>query len=277
VLKEYNFTTAILMLAAMIGVTMLAPIFLTERRGEKIMPWSSGKSSPETEKIQLHSWKIIFKSLYRVFRLRNSILLVLILFITQGAYNYMGTLLPIFTVKELGWTNVSYSQFFATAKLIGGIGGMLIGGYLIDRFGKKEMMSIYFILLVILTSAFAYMKADWVSKSFVYAFMISYNVLDTFATIGIFAISMQCCWKKVSASQFTLYMTISNLGRIALAALIGPIKENFSWQITLVAFAVMIAIVLVLLQLLNIHRHVQKVDELEKRDAEGLVLAMAGN
>ncbi|MBL0105421.1 MAG: MFS transporter [Bacteroidetes bacterium] len=272
VLKQYSFTAAILMLAAMIGVTMLAPIFLTERRGEKVMPWSAGKPSPETEKIQLHSWKIIFKSLYRVFRLRNSILLTLILFITQGAYNYMGTLLPIFTVKELGWTNVAYSQFFATAKLMGGIGGMLIGGYLIDRFGKKQMMSVYFILMILLTASFAYMKASWANTSFIYTFMITYNVLDTFATIGIFAISMQCCWKKVSASQFTLYMTISNLGRIALAALIGPIKENFSWQFTLFAFAIMITVVLILLQFLNINKHVERVDDLERRD-----LAMAAN
>ena len=36
--------------------------------------------------------------------------------------------LPGFTVKELGWTNVDYSQYYASAKLIGGIIGMLIGG-----------------------------------------------------------------------------------------------------------------------------------------------------
>ena len=120
-LNEYNFTTAILMLAVMIGVIMLVPLFLRERKGEKILPWSPGTSSPETKKLQLTSWSTIFKSLFSVFRLRNSVLLAIILFICQGSFNFMGTLLPIFTVKELGWTNVSYSQFYAVAKLVGGI------------------------------------------------------------------------------------------------------------------------------------------------------------
>jgi len=98
--------------------------------------------------------------------------------------------------------------------------------------------------------------------------MITYNVLYTFACIGIFAIAMQCCWKKVSASQFTLYMTIANLGRIALAALIGPIKENFNWQITLLAFAIMIALSWLLLQFLNLNNQVERVSNLENIDAE---------
>jgi len=95
-----------------------------------------------------------------------------------------------------------------------------------------------------------------------------YNVLYTFACIGIFAIAMQCCWKKVSASQFTLYMTISNLGRIALAALIGPIKANFNWQISLLSFAVMIALAWLLLQFLNINKQVERVIDLDNRDVK---------
>jgi len=122
--------------------------------------------------------------------------------------------------------------------------------------------------MVLLTAVLAFLKMYWVSKTFISAFMITYNVLYTFACIGIFAIAMQCCWKKVSASQFTLYMTIANLGRIALAALIGPIKENFNWQITLLAFAIMIALSWLLLQFLNLNNQVERVSNLENIDAE---------
>lgn len=270
ILNKYNFTTAILMLAVMIGAIMLVPLLLRERQGEKIVPWTAGTASPETTKMQLSSWVTIFKSLYSVFSLRNSLLLACILFICQGAYNYIDTLLPIFTVKALGWSNVSYSQFYATAKLIGGIGGMFIGGILIDRFGKKRMMNIYFIGMVLLTGALAFLKMYWVTNIFIYGFMMIYNVLYTFACIGIFAIAMECCWKKVSASQFTLYMTIGNLGRIVLASFIGSIKANFNWQITLLAFAVMIALAWLLMQFLNINKQVEQVIKLEKTDNENL-------
>jgi len=276
-LNKYDFTTSILMLAVIIGIIMLVPLFLRERQNEKLLPWTVGAASPETKKMQLTSWGSLFKSLYSVFGLRNSLLLAFILFICQGAYNYIDTLLPIFTVKELGWTNVDYSQFYATAILIGGIGGMLIGGFLIDKFGKNRMMNIYFIGMILITAALSFFKMYWVSNTFIYGFMIIYNILYTFACIGIFAIAMQCCWKKVSASQFTLYMTIANLGRIAMAALIGPIKENFSWEITLLAFAVMIALAWVLLQFLNLDKHVKRVNDLENKDKErqGMVVTLA--
>lgn len=267
-LNKYDFTTSILMLAVMIGLIMLVPLFLRERQGEKIAPWTPGTSSPETKKLQLTSWASIFRSLYSVFSLRNSVLLALILFIAQGAYNYIETLLPIFTVKALSWTNGSYSQFFATAKIIGGIGGMLIGGILIDKFGKKRMMNIYFLSMIFFTGVLAFSKTYWSDTSFIYAFMILYNIMYTFACIGIFAIAMQCCWKKVSASQFTLYMTLGNLGRIALAALIGPITSNFSWQVSLLAFAVMIALAWLLMQFLNINKQVERVVYLERKDVE---------
>ena len=63
-------------------------------------------------------------------------------------------------------------------------------------------------------------------------------------------------------------MTIANLGRIALAAMIGPIKAHFNWQIALFAFAVMIILALVLLQFLNINKQAQRVVDLENNDAE---------
>ncbi len=266
-LNRYDFFTSILSLALMVGIIMLVPFFLRERENEKILPWTHGVASTENKKIQLTNWTVIFKSLYKVFSLRNSLLLALMLFIAQGSYNYMGTLLPIFTVKELGWTNISFSQFYATSNLIGGIGGMLVGGILIEKFGNKRMMNIYFLLLVILTGAFAFLKIYWYSKTFIYGFMIVYNVLYTFACIGIFAIAMQCCWKKISASQFTLYMTISNLGRIALAALIGPIKNIFNWQITLVAFAVMISVAWLIIQFIDINKQVQQTSLWDNNEA----------
>jgi PAT family beta-lactamase induction signal transducer AmpG len=253
------------MLSVAVALIMLVPLLLRERSGEKLLPWTKGAASPETKHMQLESWAIIFKSLYSVFSLRNSLLLGVIIFITQGSQNYMATLLPVFTVKALGWTNVAYSQFFATASLIGGIGGMLIGGILIDRFGKKRMMNIYFFTLIALTTGFVVLEKYWVNTWFISIFMIVYQILYVFACIGIFAIAMQCCWKKVSASQFTLYMTLGNLGRIVGAKLIGPVKDQLDWEYTLLLFALMIALAWGLIRFLNINNHVKHVDRLEAK------------
>jgi len=118
-------------------------------------------------------------------------------------------------------------------------------------------------------------KTNWDNRSFIFAFMVVQNVIYTFASIGIFAIAMQCCWKKVSASQFTLFMTIANLGQMAFAAAIGPIRENFNWQISLFAFAIIIAMAWLILQFLNIDRQMEKVVELENKDLESKIFEMS--
>lgn len=120
-------------------------------------------------------------------------------------------------------------------------------------------------------------KSYWPSRNFIFAFMITQNILYTFASIGIFAIAMQCCWKKVSTSQFTLFMTIANLGQMTFAALIGPIRENFNWQISLFAFAIFISIAWLSLQFLNIDRQIAKVAELESKDLESKLFEMSAN
>ena len=77
---------------------------------------------------------------------------------------------------------------------------MLIGGYLIEKFGKKRMIGIYFSLIILLVVALITLKIYWNSTAFIYGFIIVYRWLNTFAKIGVYAIAMQCCSKKVSAS-----------------------------------------------------------------------------
>jgi PAT family beta-lactamase induction signal transducer AmpG len=267
-LNQYSYTVSIASLSGLVGTIMLVPIFLRERPGEKTMPWTAGTASLENKQLQLTNWKAIFKSLYSVFKLKNSLLLAIIGFLIAGSINYMDILLPIFTVKELGWTDLTYSQVFATTSVVGGIGGMLIGGLLVDKFGKKRMLNIYFFVWIASTVALVFMKSFWANTIFINGYMFAYSTLSVFCNIGLFAIAMQCCWKKVSASQFTLYMTISNIGRIAFAALIPPMKANFSWEITLLGFAGIVLVSWVLLQFLNIKLFVKNVEKLENKDIE---------
>ena len=267
-LNKYGYTTAILSLSVGVGLIMLVPLLLRERTGERLLPWTKGESSEENKKIQLTGWSIIFKSLYRVFSLRNSLMVAVIMFFMQCAYNYVATLLPIFTVQALGWTDQEYSNSFATASLIGGIGGMLIGGVLIEKFGKTRMLNIYYTALIIFTAVFVFIKSTWANTTIIFSYMVIYQIMYVFTCIGLFAISMQCCWKKVSASQFTIYMTIGNMGRIVGAKMIGPMKLHFAWEHTILLFSGLLLIGLVLIQFLNINNHLEHVNNLDVKYSE---------
>ncbi len=262
-LNKYSFQASMFMLCFLVCIVTMVPLFIREQHGEKIFFFTLGKASQASQKMQMTSWPTILKTLYKVFRLRNSILIIIVLFITQGAYNFFETLLPIFAVKITGWTNVRYSQVFATADLVGGISGMLLGGYLIEKFGKKRMINIYLLLIMGLVLALNFAGSYWQNSSMLNGFVITYRILNSFAKIGVFAIAMQCCSKNVSASQFTLFMTMGAMGSIAGAFLLGPIKTNFDWNITFIFFEIFLAMALLTLQFINIEKHVEKITAIE--------------
>jgi MFS transporter, PAT family, beta-lactamase induction signal transducer AmpG len=267
-LNHAGFTVAALAVAAAVGLLTVVPLALREEPGQKLLPWTAGEASAKTRTRQITSWRTIAGSLYGLFRLKNSLLVCLLMFITMGAYNYFETLLPLFAVKVSGWTNVRYSQAFASADLIGGISGILLGGYLIERFGKKQMIGLYLLGIIGISVALALLTAYWTNSVFIQGFIIVYRWLNAFAKIGAYAIAMECCSKQVSASQFTFYMTIGAVGSMAGATLIGPVKEHLSWPVTMGIFAGLIGLAGLVLQRINIAQHVAQIAAVEEEIAE---------
>jgi PAT family beta-lactamase induction signal transducer AmpG len=268
IMSHYGYFYAIVSFSLIVSVIILIPLLLRERPGEKLLPWTKGEASKVAEKIQLHSWKSIFKSLYKVFFLPVSFMMGVAAFSFSLGRGLIDTLLPVFTVQGLGWADTDYSQIFATANLISGVLGMIIGGFLIDYFGKVKMISVYLGSLIILVSAMAFLKDLWQNDLFVAGFIIGFYVLLTFTTIAIFASAMQLCWKRVSATQFTLYMAISNLGLAAGAALLGPLKDLFNWEYVILSYTVFAGVMLVLIRFINFEKHQKRVDQLEEKYLE---------
>jgi len=172
--------------------------------------------------------------------------------------------LPVFTVQELGWTDVSYSQTFATVNMISGILGMFVAGALIDFFGKIRMMTIYLLCLIGVVLAMTLMKNYWQNEFVVYGFFAGLFILDTFISIAVFATAMQLCWKRISATQFTLFMAIANLGLAAGARLLGPLTENLNWEYVILTVVVFAAVMLVLIRYIHFDSHLKKVNKLEE-------------
>ena len=263
IMSEYGYFYAIVSFSLIVSIIILIPLLLRERLGEKLLPWTKGEASKSAEKIQLHSWKIIFKSLFKVFFLPVSFMMGIAAFSFSVGRGLIDTLLPVFTVQGLGWADTHYSQIFATANLISGIGGMIVGGFLIDYFGKVKMISVYLTLLILLVGTLSFLKSSWQNEIFVMGFIIGFYVLITFTTIAIFASAMQLCWKRVAATQFTLYMAISNLGLAAGAAIMGQLKGFFEWEYVILAYIIFAATMLILMRFINFEKHQARVNELE--------------
>ena len=264
-LNNYGFSIAILSLSLAVFLIMLVPLLLRERPGEKLLPWTPGTISADTAALQMNSLAKIFKSLFSVLKLPESILLSLVLFVTLTALGFMRTIFPIFTIQELGWSNKDYSEVYASTSLAGGILGMLAGGLLLEKFGKIRMISVYLILLILLTTFMAFSKSLWHSSFFTTGYIALFNLLFVFIAIGLFATGMQFCWRRISALQFTLYMALYNLGTTAGAALIGPLRKHLDWGYTILSFSVMATLALVLIQFVHIKNHLHRLERLDNQ------------
>ncbi len=266
VINTYGFSYAASLLAIVVGCILMIPLGILENSGEKRTPWSKGKASLYSMQAQLGSLKLIFSNLFKVFFLPTSLILGVAVFFISIGDGLLQTLLPVFTIQEIGWTNTDFSEITATANILAGICGMFIGGALVDYFGKIRMLSVFLIISILLTIIMVAGKTYWSTSFFVPGFIIIYYILYTFQTIAIFAIAMELCWKRISATQFTLYMAISNLGRAAGAGYLGTIKEIFTaWEYVIGVYAVAAMIMLFLISRMNPKNHLLSVGILENR------------
>ena len=259
-INSVGFTSAISSLSIVVALIMMVPLYIRERPGEKIMPWTQGQAAEDSKKMQLSNWKQIFKSLLKVVPLKASVILGVASFIAGIMYGLIDTLLPVFTIQELGWTNSTYSDIFAVTTIIGGFLGMFVGGAMIDFFGKIRMVSGYLIFLIVLISGFAFLSEFWSNSIVMYGFILLYYTGYTFLCIAIFAIAMQLCWKTVAATQFTLYMALSNMGRASGSGLLGPLKNILSWEYLFLTIALIPLVCLLLIRLINFINHKYALD-----------------
>jgi MFS transporter, PAT family, beta-lactamase induction signal transducer AmpG len=264
IINNYGLNYTAVFLAFIVACIFIIPLLFRENVGEKILPWSKGEACQKSKEVQIHSLKMIFKNLMKVFLLPTSLIMGISVFFIAIGNGLMDTLLPVFTIQKIGWTNSYFSEVTAITKIIAGLLGMFVGGALVDFFGKIRMMSIYLILLITSIAIMVLFKSYWNNNYFVSGYILAFDTLSTFLNIAILATAMELCWKRISATQFTLYMAINNLGRATGAGYLGQIK-NFlvAWEYVILVYAVVAIIMLILLNFMNTEKHLFSVKKLE--------------
>jgi PAT family beta-lactamase induction signal transducer AmpG len=121
-------------------------------------------------------------------------------------------------------------------------------------------------LLIMLTGGMAYYEVHWHDAKFTMGFIFIYTTLYVFSTIGLLAMAMKFCWEKVSATQFTIYMAITNFGFSAGPTLIAPVRDKYGWEITILVFAIIVGVVLLMLQFMRTKVYMHQLEVIEEED-----------
>lgn len=212
VIEDFGAPAAFLIVAGIIFALCLYIAAFRERDGERRMPWGEGAAHERNLKIQLEAWLPLLKSTFLSISKLVSILWVPVLFGRGILYGGFTGATPLIGANYAGWDTSEISSLTASAGLLAGVLCMTLGGWLGDRFGAKRIAIVWLILGIAMCTFMYLGTALWSNSAFFMAFVYFWIPLDMLLTVACLPISMRLCDPKVAATQFTIYMAISNFG-----------------------------------------------------------------
>jgi PAT family beta-lactamase induction signal transducer AmpG len=124
---------------------------------------------------------------------------------------YIGAM-PMIATNIGDWSDAEFSALSASAALITGFLCIFVFGIFTDKVETRRAAMIGFTAMVILCLVMIAVQKNWTSPISIRGFAIGFLSLSYFITVALAAATMRLCSVKVAATQFTLYMAISNLG-----------------------------------------------------------------
>ena len=236
---------AIVLQIPILVVIMLVPLFMTERPGEKLYPWSeSTKSGVEEQTIEQKNFKEIFNNIKIAFSFRSAQLGVLLSLIISLSY-FLIPILPLLFVRELGWTEEQFNATKGGVILIVTMLGYMVGGQLGKQFGGKAIIIYAAFSTALITTFWGMNESLWSNG----LFMMTVWSLQTFVwamvSINIYSLMMRITWTEVGGTQFTGYMAMMNLSAIIGYQLTAPLAARFDYS-TLFYIAALLETVVIL-------------------------------
>ncbi|MBT3341546.1 MAG: MFS transporter [Gemmatimonadetes bacterium] len=261
-MSAYGLGAALFAQALVIGFVMLIPLLAREHPGERLLPWTVGKASELTKSLQLEGWRDIGRSLLQVILMPVSLIAGLVFFAYNLIRGFIDALLPVLTVQEMGWGHTDFSELSASAGLVAGLLGMILGGWLVERLGRRRTIAAGVIILGGGAVAMAALAASWSDPLPARIFISAYYVVDTLVSISFLATMMAISWKRVAATQFSLYMAIANMGLSGGAALFGPLQSLLSYPNLFYLVAGWGLLVLAVIRFIDVEAHLKRMENL---------------
>ncbi|MDG2083370.1 MAG: MFS transporter [Planctomycetota bacterium] len=203
-----NFT--IQALAGMVLVIAFFVLMIRERECEKRFPWSHGRAN-DLSTPALRSPMIVLKELIRALSKWTTGAAVGLAILTSLAGGIFIPLAADTFVNIYEWSSLEYSKLQGSYGVLGELIGAIGGGFLCDRFGRRKMafigglgMGLALILFAFQLKGFTEWSPAWIVPVF--------KGLVAFQTVSLFSLYMKISWTSAAATQFTLYMAVSNFG-----------------------------------------------------------------
>ncbi len=267
-----NLQTAVLIQAGMTIAVLTLVITWLERPGERRFPWSAGSAQGAIGKGSFGPL-VTARELRRALSNRTTLALVAVAgfyAIAEGIYD---PLTVEFFVQKLGWSADKFARAQGTWGVLGELCGALLGGYLCDLLGRRRVAAMGLAGMMVTLLAFAQTAQSWQTPDYMHVLLLpAFKGTLAFATVSFFSLFMKVSWTRAAATQFTLYMAMSNLG-YALGAKLITWLELSGFNLSLADFYMLAGLSPLIPLVLLVGLDPDGVEE--RRLAEALQLEMA--
>ena len=230
-LQYYGSRATFLFFLPVILLITLYVVFLRERPGEKLLPWSEGHEHQINRTRHVGAWwpmaRAAFRSLIKV----NSLKLLVAAGFSRSSGGFFDTLWPIIAVGVVGFTTASYAAMVSTVDLVIAFVAITVGSFLTTHLGPRRASVLAWLSFAALGLFVLYGRDLWNATVPFIAMTCVYTLLTTLTSICTNPLRMQLSDPTVAATQFTIYNSLSNLPvavGATLFATLGGTNEMFT-------------------------------------------------
>jgi len=241
-----------LVIAVTVSGVMLLPLLLRERRGERMLPWTRGRASPQAPALAGSARTVLFR-LMRAFMLRSTVTLAAVTLLLGIPSGFLTGYSTVLIVDELAWGVEKMATWTGIATWAG-LAGSICGGFLADKVGPRRLALLAGGALAVSYLVFADARDLWPSDGFIIAMMVVEALFSGVLFVSIFALCMQVSWPLVAATQFTAYMALMNLSRTLGQGLTAEIGDLVTFQGAYLIAAALQLLPLPLLAIIDPHQ-----------------------
>ena len=226
ILLNSGFQAALLVQLPVLFLIMLVPLFVLEKEGDKFLPWSKGLA---TSTAASDDEVMKFSEIISGFKLavsdpapRWALLLCTIMWIGGGMGTGMGIIdfqWEFLFVDELGWDAQDYLDTKALPVFLSTMAGFLVGGFLGSKFGSQRVLLSAVGLGTVMTIVWSASRSNWSDQSFMTGIWLLWTLIWAIVGANLLALLMSVTTKELGGTQFSIYMTLINVGAFAGNAL----------------------------------------------------------
>jgi PAT family beta-lactamase induction signal transducer AmpG len=233
-------------------------VMVRERDTERLLPWSEGEASPKNEPPP--AFRKVFSDLNQILWTRASLIIMLIMFIDGIVGGYGRAMMPIAAVQVFGFTTPQWSDLNAIMGLTGAVVALALGP-MIDKFGAKSIMGLTIFLTGLHAFTLAGTQEMWGNSTYVLVMMSTWILLLPVIMVCALALAMSICSHGESATQFAIYMSVSNLGATAGSFFYGSVAGITSWSQNYALKGFLVFLLLLAILMFRSHGHPEELLE----------------